>query len=68
MIEQIVDFSLRFRFLVITLTLLLIGAGVYVMLRLPVDAVPDVTNIQVQINTEAPGMGAVEVEKLITFQ
>ena len=36
-------------------------------MRLPVDAVPDVTNIQVQINTDAPGMGAVEVEKLITF-
>ncbi len=36
-------------------------------LRLPVDAVPDVTNNQVQINTEVPGLGAVEVEKLITF-
>ncbi|MBT3880094.1 MAG: efflux RND transporter permease subunit [Candidatus Scalindua sp.] len=67
MIERIVDFSMRFRFLVIALTVLLIGAGVYMTMRLPVDAVPDVTNIQVQINTDAPGMGAVEVEKLITF-
>ncbi|ODS31879.1 MAG: heavy metal efflux pump [Candidatus Scalindua rubra] len=67
MIERIVDFSVRFRFLVITLTVLLIGAGVYMTLRLPVDAVPDVTNIQVQINTDTPGLGAVEVEKLITF-
>jgi cobalt-zinc-cadmium resistance protein CzcA len=67
LIERIVDFSIRFQFLVIALTVLLIGAGVYMTLRLPVDAVPDVTNIQVQINTEAPGLGAVEVEKLITF-
>lgn len=67
MIERIIDFSVKFRFLVITLTVLLIGAGVYMTLRLPVDAVPDVTNIQVQINTEAPGLGPVEVEKLITF-
>ncbi|GAX61652.1 silver efflux pump [Candidatus Scalindua japonica] len=67
MIERIVDFSVKFRFLVITLTILLIGTGVYMTMHLPVDAVPDVTNIQVQINTDAPGMGAVEVEKLITF-
>jgi heavy metal efflux system protein len=67
MIERVVEFSVRFRFLVITLTILLVGAGIYMTLRLPVDAVPDVTNIQVQINTEAPGLGAVEVEKLITF-
>lgn len=67
MIERIIDFSLKFRFLIITLTVLLTGAGVYMTLHLPLDAVPDVTNIQVQINTEAAGLGAVEVENLITF-
>ena len=46
---------------------LLIGAGVYSSIHLKIDAVPDVTNIQVQINTIAPGLGPVEVEKLVTF-
>ena len=66
MIEKLVQTALRERFLVAVFSLFLIGYGIYAAMRLPVDAFPDVTNIQVQINTEAPGLAAVEVEKFIT--
>lgn len=46
---------------------LLIGTGIYSSMRLKIDAVPDVTNIQVQINTVVPGLGPIEIEKLVTF-
>ncbi len=65
--HRIIDFSLNNRFLIITAVLLLIGLGVHAMLRLPIDAVPDVTPNQVQILTNAPGLGPVEVEQFITF-
>lgn len=65
--HRIVEFSLKYRFLVIVLTVLLIGVGVYSMRKLPIDAVPDVTPNQVLIITRAPGLGPVEVEKFITF-
>lgn len=67
MIERFISFSVRFRFLIVSLSALLVGIGVYSVIRLPIDAVPDVTTVQVQINTEAPGLGPVEVEQLITF-
>ncbi|NOY70175.1 MAG: efflux RND transporter permease subunit [Deltaproteobacteria bacterium] len=67
MLDRIINFSLDNRFLVIVLTLFLLGYGAYVTLNLPVDAFPDVTNVQVVINTEAPGLAAEEVEQLITF-
>ena len=67
MLNRILEFSLGNRFLIIVITLLLIVAGVISMLRLPVDAVPDVTPNQVQILTNSPGLGPVEVEQLITF-
>ena len=67
MIDRIIDSALRQRFLVLVATLAIIGYGVWSALRLNVDAFPDVTNVQVQINTEAPGLAAVEVEQLITF-
>ncbi|MBI2192699.1 MAG: efflux RND transporter permease subunit [Planctomycetes bacterium] len=67
MIERIVEIAIRNRFLVIVLGLLVVAYGVYATLQLPVDAFPDVTNIQVVIGTEAPGLAAEEVEKLITF-
>jgi heavy metal efflux system protein len=66
-INGLIEISLRQRFFVVLLALGLIGYGVYSTLRLNVEAFPDVTNIQVQINTEAPGLAAVEVEQLITF-
>ena len=65
--HQIVEFSLKYRFLIIVMTALLIAVGVYSMRRLPIDAVPDVTPNQVLIITRAPGLGPVEVERFITF-
>ncbi len=48
-------------------TLALIGIGVWSAIRLPIDAVPDITNIQVQVNTEVPALAPEEIEKLVTF-
>ncbi|MCR9165511.1 MAG: efflux RND transporter permease subunit [Nannocystaceae bacterium] len=67
MIERIVDFSVKNRFLVILLVLLTGALGVRAAQQLPVDAVPDVTNVQVQVLTNAPSLGPLEVEQLVTF-
>jgi len=67
MINKILKFALEQRLLVILATFILIGSGLWAMKKLPVDAFPDVTNIQVQILTQAGGMAPTEVEKLITF-
>lgn len=67
MIERIVEWALRQRFLVLLGALLILGGGIYSYTRLPVAAFPDVTPVQVQINTQAPGLAAVEVEQLISF-
>jgi|FLOH01.1.fsa_nt_gi heavy metal efflux system protein len=67
MLEKIIAFSIRQRFFVIVGALALIALGGYNFKILPIDAVPDVTNIQVQINTEAPGFTPLEVEQRITF-
>lgn len=67
MLEKIVTLSIRQRWLVFTLTLLLIGLGIYHAVHLPIDAVPDITNKQVQINTKALGLDAEEVERQVTF-
>ena len=67
MIERIVDFSVKNRFLVILMVLLTGALGVRAANQLPVDAVPDVTNVQVQVLTNAPSLGPLEVEQLITF-
>lgn len=67
MIASLLEFSLRHRALVIGLACLLAVAGVYAFESLPIDAFPDVTNIQVQILTDAPGLAPVEVERFITF-
>lgn len=63
----LVTWSLRNRFLVIVLGLLLVAAGVEQLRQLPIDAVPDVTNVQVQVLTTAPALAPLEVERLITF-
>jgi len=65
--HHLVEISLRYKFLVIVLTLLVIGFGVNAMLQLPIDAVPDVTPNQVQVLTRAPALGPLEVEQFITF-
>lgn len=53
--------------MVLVLALLLLAYGIYSTLHLPVDTFPDVTNVQVQVNTESPGLAAVEVEQSVTF-
>ena len=67
MINKIVDFSLDNRFLVLVLWLLVIALGFGALAKLPIDAVPDVTNVQVQILTNSPGLAPEEVEKFISF-
>ena len=67
MAAQLVEWALRNRFLVIVMLVLLCVAGVESALRLPIDAVPDVTNVQVQVLTKAPALAPLEVERLITF-
>ena len=66
MIERILDFSVRHRWLVLLLTLAA-AFGVWSLTKLPIDAVPDITNNQVQINTVAPALSPVEIEKQVTF-
>lgn len=68
MAAKLVDWSLQNRFLVVVLGVLLVAGGVAAMQRLPIDAVPDVTNVQVQILTKAPALAPLEIEQLITFQ
>ncbi len=66
MIESLIDFAVKNRFLVIFGVLLLAALGLRAAERLPIDAVPDVTNVQVQILTTAPALGPLEVEQFIT--
>ncbi|KGO99875.1 efflux RND transporter permease subunit [Novilysobacter defluvii] len=67
MLERIVRFSIRHRWMMLVLTLGLIGVGIWSFTRLPIDATPDITNVQVQINTEAPGYSPLESEQRVTY-
>ena len=67
MISRLVSFSVLQRWLVVFVTAALAAFGAYNFIRLPIDAVPDITNVQVQINTEAPGYSPLEAEQRITF-
>ena len=67
MIESILRFSIARRWLMMTMILALIGLGYWSYQKLPIDAVPDITNVQVQINTRAPGYSPLESEQRITF-
>ncbi|MBS0529462.1 MAG: CusA/CzcA family heavy metal efflux RND transporter, partial [Proteobacteria bacterium] len=67
MIEAILSFSIRQRWLVMIGVLLMAAFGAWNFTRLPIDAVPDITNVQVQINSSAPGYSPLEVEQRITF-
>ncbi len=67
MIASLLEFSLRQRILVLGLACLLSVTGVFAFQAIPIDAYPDVTNIQVQILTDAPGLSPVEVERFITY-
>ncbi|MDE2483948.1 MAG: efflux RND transporter permease subunit [candidate division NC10 bacterium] len=67
MLERILTLSLENRFLILILTALLVIGGIAALRDLPIDAVPDITTVQVQIFTRTPPMGPVEVERVITF-
>lgn len=67
MLERLLDFSIRNRIAVVIATLALAGLGIHSLLRLPIDAVPDITNNQVQINTVVASLSPIEVEKQVTF-
>ncbi len=67
MLEQILKASIKNRYVVILCILFIAVAGVLSFQVLPIDAVPDITNVQVQINTEAQGYSPYEVEQRITF-
>ena len=67
MLERIIRFAIEHRMLVVLLTMAAAGLGGYALQRLPIDAVPDITNKQVQINTEAVALSPVEIEKQVTF-
>ena len=67
MLNRLLDFSVRQRVFVLLATLVLVGIGVRSALRLPIDAVPDITNVQVQVNTSVPALAPEEIEKLVTF-
>ena len=66
-LERILRFSIRQRWIVLAVALGVVVLGVHNYQQLPIDAVPDITNVQVQINTEAPGFTPLEVEQRITF-
>ncbi|MBX9841305.1 MAG: CusA/CzcA family heavy metal efflux RND transporter [Xanthobacteraceae bacterium] len=67
MIDGILAFAIRQRWLVMGVTLMLAAFGAWNFTRLPIDAVPDITNVQVQINSAAAGYSPLEVEQRITF-
>ncbi|MFG1344344.1 CusA/CzcA family heavy metal efflux RND transporter [Xanthobacter autotrophicus DSM 431] len=67
MIDAILAFSIRQRWLVVMACLAIGAFGAWNFTRLPIDAVPDITNVQVQINTSAPGFSPLETEQRITF-
>ncbi len=66
MIDKILELSLRHRAFVLLAALALVAVGLWSASRLPIDAVPDITGVQVQINTEVPALAAEESERLIT--
>jgi len=66
-LERIILAAIAHRWLVLLLTVILCAFGLYSATQLPVDAVPDITNVQVQVNTEAAGMTPLEVEQRITY-
>lgn len=67
MLERIIHLSIRWRWIVLAVVLGLATLGVWNFQRLPIDAVPDITNVQVQINTEAEGYSPLEVEQRVTY-
>ncbi|MEO9021229.1 MAG: efflux RND transporter permease subunit, partial [Ginsengibacter sp.] len=67
MLNKIIGFSIKNKLIVGLFVLGLIGIGTYQFTKLPIDAVPDITDNQVQIITVAPSFGATDIERLVTF-
>ncbi|MGB8975381.1 MAG: efflux RND transporter permease subunit, partial [Pseudomonas capeferrum] len=67
MFERLIQFAIEQRLVVMLAVLLMAAVGIHSYQQLPIDAVPDITNVQVQINTAAPGYSPLETEQRITF-
>jgi len=67
MLDNIIRFSIRNKLIIALCTLAWLGWGVYSLTKLPIDAVPDITNNQVQIITSAPSQSALDIERLVSF-
>lgn len=67
MLTKIIGFSIRNKLIIGLFVLTLVGFGIYETTKLPIDAVPDITNNQVQVITVAPSFGATDIERLVTF-
>jgi cobalt-zinc-cadmium resistance protein CzcA len=67
MVQRIIHWSLHNRFIVLIASLLILGMGFVAATQIPLDAVPDLTNVQVQVLTNSPALGPEEVEQFITF-
>ncbi|MFJ2988870.1 CusA/CzcA family heavy metal efflux RND transporter [Collimonas sp. NPDC087041] len=67
MFERIIRFSIEQRWLILLAVFAMAALGIYNYQKLPIDAVPDITNVQVQINTSAPGYSPLETEQRVTF-
>lgn len=67
MIDNIIAWSIKNKLMVALLTLALIGAGIWSITKVPIDAVPDITNNQVQVITQAPNLGTEDIEQFVTY-
>ena len=67
MLNKIIEFSIKNKLIVGLFVIALIGYGAYQFTKLPIDAVPDITDNQVQVITSAPSLGATDIERLVTF-
>ncbi|HAL21797.1 MAG TPA: CusA/CzcA family heavy metal efflux RND transporter [Stenotrophomonas sp.] len=67
LLERIIAAAIQRRWLMLGLTLVLVAVGIWSFTRLPIDATPDITNVQVQVNTAAPGYSPLESEQRITY-
>ena len=67
MLDKIIVAAVRLRWLVVLAAIVLAGFGLRELTKLPIDAVPDITNRQVQVTTVAPALGPEEVERQVTF-
>ncbi|MGB0637382.1 MAG: efflux RND transporter permease subunit [Gammaproteobacteria bacterium] len=67
MIDSLLRLAIERRYLFLSLILIVVGVGIWSYQKLPIDAVPDITNVQVQINTSAPGYSPLEAEQRITY-